>query len=95
LGGEGYGNVRPLGLGDETFDSYMIYFSVIISTLSLGVKIGIGAFDDCKDCAMSRESFILLLGFLDLWRRWKWWVDFGFDLRIGVVLSWISDLRNC
>jgi hypothetical protein len=41
LGEEGYENVRPFGLGDEAFDSYMIYFSVIISLLSLGVKIDI------------------------------------------------------
>jgi hypothetical protein len=45
--------VRPLGLGDEAFDSYMVYFSVIISASLLAVKIGIGAPGDCKDCAMS------------------------------------------
>jgi hypothetical protein len=64
----------------------MTYFSVVISTLSLGVEISIGASGNCKDCAMSWKSFILLLGFLDLWRRWKWWVSFGFDLRFCVVL---------
>jgi hypothetical protein len=53
LGGEGYGNVKPLGLGDGAFDNYKIYFSVIILTLSLDVEIGIGALGDCKDCAMS------------------------------------------
>jgi hypothetical protein len=86
--------VRPLGLGDGTFDNYMIYFLVIISMLLLGVKIGIGASSDCKDCAMSWKNFHLLLGFLDLWWRWKWWVGFGFDLRVGAVLSWVSDLQN-
>jgi hypothetical protein len=94
LGGEGYGNVRPFGLGDRTFDSYMVYFSVIISMLSLGVGISIGASSDYKDCAMSWKSFILLLGFLDLWWRWKWWVGFGFDLRVDAILRWVSDLRN-
>jgi hypothetical protein len=64
--------VRPFGLGDGAFDSYMIYFSIVISVLSFGVEIGIGVSGDCKDCAMSWKSFILLLGFLDLWRRWKW-----------------------
>jgi hypothetical protein len=86
LGGEGYGNVRPLGLGDGAFDSYMIYFSIIISMLSPYVEIGIGAPGDCKDCVMSWESFILLLQLLDLWHRWRWWVGCGFNLR-GVLLS--------
>jgi hypothetical protein len=58
--------MRPLGLGDGTFNSYMIYFLVIISTLLYGVEIGIGSSGDCKDCAMSWESFVLLLGFLYL-----------------------------
>jgi hypothetical protein len=39
--------------GNGAFDSYMIYFCVVISVLSLGVKIGIGALDDCKDRAVS------------------------------------------
>jgi hypothetical protein len=43
---------------------------------------------------VSWESFVLLLGFLDLWRRWKWWIGFGFDLRVGAVLSWVVDLWN-
>jgi hypothetical protein len=59
--------MRPFGMDNRAFDNYMIYFSVIVSTLSLGVKLDIGAPSDCKDCAMSWESFILLLGFLDLW----------------------------
>jgi hypothetical protein len=65
LGGEGYGNVRPLGLGNGTFYIYMIYFSVIVLALSLGVKVSIGASGDCNDCGMSWGSFVLLLGFLD------------------------------
>jgi hypothetical protein len=70
LGGEGYGNVRPLGLGNGAFDSYMIYFSIIVSVLSLGVKVGIETFGNCEDCAMGWEGFIWLLGFLGLWQRW-------------------------
>jgi hypothetical protein len=61
--------VRPLGLGYRAFDSYVIYFSVIVSVLSLGVKISIGDSGDCKDCATNWESFILFLGFLNLWQR--------------------------
>jgi hypothetical protein len=45
--------VRPFGLGNWVFNNYMIYFSVIVSALSLGVKVGIGTSGDCKDCAMS------------------------------------------
>jgi hypothetical protein len=82
---EGYRNVRSFGQGDGAFSSYMIYFYIVISALSFGVEISIGASGDCKDCVMSWKSFILLLGFLDLWQRWKWWVGFGFDLRVGVV----------
>jgi hypothetical protein len=63
--------------------------------LSLGIEVGISTSSDCEECVMGGESFILLLVFLDLWWRWRWWVGFGFDLRVGVVLSWVSDLRNC
>jgi hypothetical protein len=80
LGRGGFGNVRPFGLGDGAFNSYMIYFSVIISLLSLGVEIGVGAPGYCKDCAVSWESFALLLGLLDLWQRWRWW--------LASVLTW-------
>jgi hypothetical protein len=77
--------MRPLGMGDWAFDNYVIYFSEIVSALSLGIKIGIGAPDDYKDCVVSWEGFGLLLGFLDLWRRWRWWV--GFDFYLGVRLA--------
>jgi hypothetical protein len=59
--------MRPLDLGNWAFNSYMIYFSEIVSMLSLGVKISIGAPGDYKDCVVSWEGFGLLLGFLDLW----------------------------
>jgi hypothetical protein len=62
LGGEGYRNLRPLGLGNWAFDSYVIYFSIIVSALPLGVQVGIGTSSNCKDCGMSWEGFILLLG---------------------------------
>jgi hypothetical protein len=52
--------VRPLGLGNGAFDSYVIYFSVIVPALSLGVKISIGTSDNYKDCVISWEGFILL-----------------------------------
>jgi hypothetical protein len=61
--------MRPHGMGNGAFDRYMIYFSVVVSALSLGVKVGIRNSGDCKDCAMSWEGFILLLGFLGLRRR--------------------------
>jgi hypothetical protein len=79
LGGEGYGNMGPLGLGNRAFNRYMFYFSVVVSTLSLGVKVGIEISDDGNDCAMSWEGFILLLGILGLKRRW-WWISFIFDM---------------
>jgi hypothetical protein len=53
-------------MGNGAFDTYVIYFSVIVPALSLGVKVGIGTSDNCEDCAMYWESFIWLLGFLGL-----------------------------
>jgi hypothetical protein len=82
LGGEGYGNVRLFGLSDGAFDSYMIYFSVVISALSLGVKVGVGASGDCEDCAMGGDGIRLLGRLLDLWQRW---ISFGLELRVGVI----------
>jgi hypothetical protein len=61
--------VRPLGLGNGTFDNYVIYFSIIVSALPLGVEVCIGTSGNCKDCAMSWKGFVLLLGFLGLWQR--------------------------
>jgi hypothetical protein len=94
LGGEGYENVRPLGLGDGAFNSYVIYFSVIVPVPSLGVKVGIRTSGECKECAMCWEVFIWLLGFLGLWRRWGWWIVFVLNLGV-IVLHWVGDLRNC
>jgi hypothetical protein len=70
--------VRPLGLGNGAFDSYMIYLSVIVLALSLAVKVSIGTSGKCKDCATGWEGFVWLLGFLGLWRRCGWWIDFIF-----------------
>jgi hypothetical protein len=82
------------GLCDGAFDDYMVYFSVVISALPLSVEIGVGIGSDYQDYAMSGEGVILLLGFLDLWWRWQWWVGFGFNLRVSVVWHWVGDLRN-
>jgi hypothetical protein len=59
--------VRPLGLGNGAFDCYVIYFSIIVLMLLLGVKVGIGTSGNCEDCAMGWEGFVWLLGFLGLW----------------------------
>jgi hypothetical protein len=85
VGGEGYGNVGPFVLSNGAFDSYVVYFSIVISVLLLGVEISIGTSGDCEDCVMGREGIILLLVFLDLWRRWGRWVCFSFNLRVGVI----------
>jgi hypothetical protein len=94
LSEEGYRNVRPLGLCNGAFNNYMIYFSIIVSTLPLGVKVYIGTSGDCKDCAVSWEGFALLLGLLGLWRRLWWWIGFSFDLGV-IVLHWVGDLWSC
>jgi hypothetical protein len=56
--------MRPLGLGNGAFNSYVIYFYVIVLAMSLGVKVGIGTSSNYKDCAMCWEGFIWLQGFL-------------------------------
>jgi hypothetical protein len=61
--------VRPFGLSDGAFDSYMIYFSLVISALSLGVKVGVGASSNCEDSTMGGEGIGLLGRLLDLWQR--------------------------
>jgi hypothetical protein len=94
MGEEGYRNVRPLCLCNRAFDDYMIYFSIIFSVLPLGVEVGIGTSGNYKDCAMSWEGFALLLGFLGLWWRSRWWIDFIFYLRV-IVLPLVSDLWSC
>jgi hypothetical protein len=49
-------------MGNVAFD-YVIYLSIIVSVLPLGAKVGIGTAGNCKDCAMSWEDFVLMLGF--------------------------------
>jgi hypothetical protein len=77
--------VRPFDLGNGTFDSNVIDLSVIVSALSLGIKIGVGASGDYEDRAMGGEGIGLLRRFLDLRWRLRRWVSFGFDLRVGIV----------
>jgi hypothetical protein len=83
--------VRPLYLCNVAFDDYVIYFSVIVSVLLLGVEVGIEISGNYKDCAMSWEGFTLFLGFLSLWQRLRWWIGFIFDLRV-IILPWVGDL---
>jgi hypothetical protein len=80
--------MRPLYLCNGAFDSYVIYFSIIVSALSFGVELDIGTSDNYKDCAISWECFILLLGFLGLWQRLWWWISFIFDLGL-LFCTWL------
>jgi hypothetical protein len=43
---------------------------------------------------MGGEGIILLLGFSNLWWRWRRWVGFGFNLMVGVVWHWVGDLQS-
>jgi hypothetical protein len=83
--------VGPFDLSDGAFDSYIFYFSIVISALSLGVKIGVGTSANCEDCDVGGKGFRLLRGFLDLWQRWWRRVGLCLGLRIGVIWHWISD----
>jgi hypothetical protein len=70
----------PFGLHNGTFDKDVINLPVIITTLSLGVEIGIETSVNYKDCAICGESVGLLRRFLVLRWRWMWWIGFDFDL---------------
>jgi hypothetical protein len=85
MGKQSYRHVGPLGLGDRAFDNDMVNRPVIVSTMSLGIKIYIGASGNCQDCAMGGENVDLLRTFLDLWWGLGWWIAFCFDLGVGVV----------
>jgi hypothetical protein len=58
----------PFGLGNGAFGCYMIDLLVIVSALSLGIKIGVGTSDNYEQCAMGGEGVGLLRRLLDLWR---------------------------
>jgi hypothetical protein len=83
--------VRLLRVCNEAFHGYMIYLSVIVSGLPLGVEIDVGTSGNCEDCTMGWESFALLLRFLILLRRLWWWISFIFYLRV-IVWPWVGDL---
>jgi hypothetical protein len=87
--------VRPIGLGDRAFDSYVVYFSVVVSALSFSVEVNVGSFGDYEDCAVGGEGIRLLQRLLNLWQRWGWWIGFSFDLSIVVVWHWVCDLLYC
>jgi hypothetical protein len=82
--------VRPLCLCNGAFDGYVIYLSVIVSALPLGVKIGVGTSGNRNDCAMGWESFALLLRFLILWWRLWLWIGFVFVFIFVFVLRVIA-----
>jgi hypothetical protein len=58
--------VGPFGLGDGDFDSNVIHLPVIVSSLPLVVKIGVGAPNYCKDCVVGGKGVSLLHRFADL-----------------------------
>jgi hypothetical protein len=84
--------VGPFGLCNGIFDDDVINLPVRITTLSIGVEISIGTSDNCEDCAVCGKNISLLWRFLYL--RWRWWIGFGFDLRVGVVWHEVCDLRH-
>jgi hypothetical protein len=57
--------VGPLGLCDWAFDCYVIYFPTVVSALSLGFKVGIGASNDCKDFVVGVPRFVVEVGVVD------------------------------
>jgi hypothetical protein len=87
---EGDGDIGPFSLSYRALNGDMVDLSIIVSSLSLGIKIDIGVFGNCGDCTMGGESVELLWRFPS--RRWRWWVGFCLDLRIGVGWHWICDM---
>jgi hypothetical protein len=68
--------VGPFGLGNGTFENYIIDLSIIVSPLPLGVKIGVGTSGDCEDCVVGGKSISLLHRLVSLWQRWWRWIGF-------------------
>jgi hypothetical protein len=58
--------MRIFVLGDGTIDSNVINLSVIVASLPLVIKIGVGASGYCKDYAMCGKGISLLRRFVDL-----------------------------
>jgi hypothetical protein len=77
--------MRPFHLGNGIFDNNVIDLPIIVSALSLGIKIDVGASDDYEDWTLGGEGIGLLQRFLDLRWRLRRWVSFSFDLWVGVV----------
>jgi hypothetical protein len=89
IDGEGYGDVRPFGLCDWTFNGHMIYFPIVIPMLSLAFKVCARIPGDGEDCPMGWEAFVLRLGLLDLPQRWRWWVVFNLNLGLLFCFGWV------
>jgi hypothetical protein len=50
----------------------MIDLPVVVFVLSFGIKISVGIFNNCEDCAMGGEGMDLLWRLLDFrWRLWR------------------------
>jgi hypothetical protein len=64
LGKEGYGHVGPHGFRDGAFNSYIVYFRVVIIVLPFSIKIYIGTSGNGEDCAVGGEGIGLLRGAL-------------------------------
>jgi hypothetical protein len=50
----------PFGSGDGTFNRHMIDLSIVVSSLSLIVKVSVVASDDSEDCAVGGKVVSLL-----------------------------------
>jgi hypothetical protein len=56
----------PFGLDDDAFNKNVIDLPIVVSSLPLGVEIGVGDSCDCEDCAVDGKYFGLLWRFMDL-----------------------------
>jgi hypothetical protein len=61
----------PFSLGDWTFDSDVIYLTIIVSALPFGFNIYVGTSGDCEYSTMGGKVLRLLQRFLNLLRRWR------------------------
>jgi hypothetical protein len=82
--------VRPLGLGNGAFDIYVIYFSIIVSTLLLGVKVCVGL---CHE--LGRLRFVAGVLGLVVEVVVVDWLCFLFGGGGVIVLHWVGDLWCC
>jgi hypothetical protein len=82
--------VGPFSFGDGAFDNHVIDLSIVVSLLSLIVKVGIRASGNGEDCVVGWKVVTLLQRLAEMGKGvGSWFVLLG-----CVVWHWIGNLWN-